>query len=218
MPLNIPWDMGVYVILGDANLEAMCGTMRACVAAGVQVFQLRMKDASVGDVEAAGRVLVDLAKEINVALILNDDVVLAQKLAAHGVHLGPNDMPVSEARRLAPDLIIGASAGSAERAVELQSAGADYLGCGAIYDARPSKSNASAPRGPELLEQVIDAVSILVVGIGGITLGSIGEVIATGASGAAVIRAIGSGEGVEQRAFELVNAVRLARLELMNKV
>lgn len=218
MSLNLPWDPGVYVILGNASLESMCGTMRACVSAGVEVFQLRMKETSRSEIEEAGRVLVALAQELGVALIINDDVSLAVKLGADGVHLGPDDMPVDEARSLAPDLIIGASAGSVERALELQAAGADYLGVGAIYEARPSKSNASAPRGPELLRQVVKAVSVPIVGIGGITLENVAEVIAAGASGAAVIRAIGEKDGVEARASELVKEVRRARLELGKKV
>ncbi len=218
MSLRLPWDLGVYVILGGSSLDAMCGTMRACALAGVEVFQLRMKDVSVAEIRESGRELVKLARELNVALILNDDVLLAKELGTHGVHLGPEDMPVADARRLAPDLIIGASAGSVHRALELESAGADYLGCGAIYDARPSKSNASMPRGPELLTEVVQAVSIPVVGIGGITHENVAEVIRAGARGAAVIRAVGQGEGVKDRALELVEAVRLARLELMNKV
>ena len=80
--------------------------------------------------------------------IVNDRVDLALAAGAHGVHLGPHDLPISAVRLWVPQgFVIGASAGSAQMAHDLKLQGADYLGVGALYQAHPSKPDASAPRG-----------------------------------------------------------------------
>ncbi|MEM1350650.1 MAG: thiamine phosphate synthase, partial [Myxococcota bacterium] len=84
----------------------------------------------------------------------------------------------------------GGSAGTPERAVLLVDQGADYLGVGALYDASASKPNASMPRGPDVVRDVLRVVDVPVVGIGGITAETIPDVRAAGASGVAVLRAI----------------------------
>ncbi|RDV36349.1 thiamine phosphate synthase [Bradymonadaceae bacterium TMQ3] len=187
-------DWRVYAILdpdfvqGDALERA-----RALMAAGVGVLQLRDKRGDARKTFELGRALVEAARGCQTLIIINDRLDVAMAASAHGVHLGPNDLPVAAARRLVGDrLIIGASAGNSERAGALVAEGADYLGVGAIFEARAVKSDASSPQGPELLRAVRRQVgeALPVVGIGGIDVQNAGQVAEAGASGVAVIRAL----------------------------
>jgi thiamine-phosphate diphosphorylase len=108
---------------------------------------------------------------------------------ADGVHLGPDDLPVAEARRIAPDILIGYSTDDPAQAVAAERAGANYIGCGAVFGTT-SKDAGGERIGVERLSQVARAVSIPVIGIGGITVENVNEVAAGGAAGAAVIGAV----------------------------
>jgi len=125
------------------------------------------------------------------------------------VHLGPGDVPVADARRVAPDLLIGGSAGTVDRASELVEQGVDYLGSGAVYDAGPSKPDASEPRGPEAIGRVAEHVEVPVVGIGGITAENARAVVRAGADGVAVIRAVVGRDDAEGAARHLRRAVEV---------
>ena len=162
------------------------------LAAGVSAVQYRNKNdlPRWRHVELAAR-LRELCRREAALFIVNDQVDLALEVEADGVHLGPTDMGPAEARRVAGDkLIIGGSTGTAEGARELVAGGCDYLGVGAIFDARRSKADASAPRGPEAVLAVKRAIEIPVVGIGGINSENAADVFGAGADGVAVIRAL----------------------------
>jgi len=183
----------VYAILDPSSLpdpDHWEEATAAVLSAGVGVVQLRDKQASAAELVHRARRLTELCDAHGALCVVNDRLDVALAAGAHGVHLGPHDIPIADARRVAPALLIGASAGSPERAAQLVSEGADYLGVGALYDARASKANASSPRGPDLVREVHEVVDVPVVGIGGITAERIPEVRAAGASGVAVIRAI----------------------------
>jgi len=214
--MGVPWDLGVYVILDSGVVRDLAQMMRDCAQGGVEVFQLRDKAGLVS--EEDGRMFSSLARELGVGLIVNDDPDFALRIGASGVHLGPNDMSPEEARRIAPDMVIGGSAGTPERAKLLVEQGVDYLGCGAVFEARVSKSDASAPQGTGLILEVCNAVDVPVVGIGGITLSNAAEVILAGAHGVALIRAVANSDRPEDAARALVSEVRRARLELNKKV
>lgn len=186
-------DWGVYAILDPEHVSAgmeLEALAEAVLQAGVKFLQLRDKRSSSRELLARARRLVALCQAHGAYFIVNDRLDIALASGAHGVHLGPDDLDIESARRLGPDLIIGGSAGSVEQALALEAAGADYLGVGAIYEARAVKPNASAPRGLQILRDVTAAVKIPVVGIGGITREKVAEVIAAGAQGVAVIRQI----------------------------
>lgn len=209
-------DFGVYAILDAKPGRDLLGILSGAARAGVRVFQLRDKRNSVGVDEA--RYLVKAAHEMGAVLLINDRVDLALECGADGVHVGPDDASVLEVREQIGDKIIGASAGDSRRARELEAMGADYLGCGAIFDAHATKANASGPKGVELIREIKGAVGIPVVGIGGIELTNIDEVIGAGADGAAVVRAICDAESPEQAARELLGIVERVRLELGPKL
>lgn len=209
-------DFGVYAILDAKPGRDLLGILSGAARAGVRVFQLRDKHDLVGVDEA--RHLVEAAHEMGAVLLINDRVELALECGADGVHVGPHDASVSDVRERIGDKIIGASAGDARRAQELEAMGADYLGCGAIFDAHATKANASGPKGVELIREIKAAVGIPVVGIGGIELSNIAEVIGAGADGAAVVRAICDAASPERAARELLGVVERVRLELGPKL
>jgi len=102
--------------------------------------------------------------------LINDNLPVAKKLGAAGVHLGQDDLNMAEARALlGPDAIIGISAHNVEEALLAEQQGADYLGVGAMYPTGSKKDDVSVI-GPEALKKLLQAVKIPVVGIGGITL------------------------------------------------
>lgn len=197
-PSAVDWSL--YLVVDPAHCageRSFLETTRVALDGGVGLVQLR--DKTSGDRELADRAhrLVELCDARDAICIVNDRIDVALAAGAHGVHLGPGDLPLTDAvdirNRLGwdrRDFIIGGSAGTPDRARELEAAGADYLGVGAMYDASPSKPDASDPRGPEALSEVREAVDIPIVGIGGITPDNAADVIAAGADGVAVIRAI----------------------------
>ena len=134
---------------------------------GVTILQLREKN--LPDelfVEEAVKVRA-ICRRYNVPLIINDNVEVALKCGADGVHVGITDAPVAEIRQMAPDLIIGATAKTVEQAISAEKAGADYLGVGAVFPS-PTKRNAIRITKEEL-KRICDSVRIPVVAIGGIT-------------------------------------------------
>lgn len=185
----------IYVILDPSQLlpgASLLQVAEEVLEAGVKVVQLRNKQDTAREVFEQARALTQRCERFGACFILNDRIDLALAAGAHGVHLGPHDVPIEDARRIAPTLIIGASAGNARTARALHAAGADYLGVGALFDARASKADASAPKGLEVVRQVRAELGdeVPFVGIGGITSERTPQVLAAGADGVAMIRAI----------------------------
>jgi thiamine-phosphate diphosphorylase len=148
---------------------------------GVRVVQLRMKRLSGAGLLELAQKLKRICDDRECLLIINDRVDVALMCRASGVHLGEHDPPVHEVRRIAPDLLLGATVRNAQAAVEAQAAGADYVGCGSVFG---SKTKPGLPVvGLRGLGRVAAAVELPVIGIGGITLDRCAEVMKTGAAG-----------------------------------
>lgn len=203
----------MYVIT-DSRLcspRPLAACVEAALRGGATVLQLREKEMSARRLVEVGRELVRLARQAGVPLIVNDRVDVAAAIDADGVHLGPDDLPVADARRiLGPRRIIGASVESPEEALQAQAAGADYLGVGPIF-ATSTKPDAGSPRGPALVRSVRACTRLPLVAISGITAANAGEAIEAGADGVAVISAVMAAADVERATRELAEAVRQAR-------
>ncbi len=172
--------------LGRSQVEVV----RAAIAGGATVVQLRQKDGATRAMVELGRALRALTREMGVALLVNDRLDVALAVDADGVHVGQEDMPAAVARRLmGSDRLLGVSAATPEEARAAQDDGADYVGVGSVY-ATGSKSDAGAPIGLAGLAAVADAVHVPVVAIGGIGPGRAADCIRHGADGVAVISAI----------------------------
>ena len=157
--------------------------------AGVTLVQYREKNGLGKDMLEKARKLIALCHKYNVPLLVNDRLDIALLSGADGVHLGQDDIPVAEARHMAPNhFLIGATAHNVEEALAAEAAGADYLGCGAVFSTSTKKD--TVPLGLEGLKAIRQAVHIPIAGIAGITPDNYRQVLETGADGAAVVSAI----------------------------
>lgn len=162
----------------------------AALDAGARAVQLRNKGDSARELLAAGAELRALTHAAGALLFVNDRLDVALALGADGVHLGPDDLPVTAARAVAPPpFLIGRSADDPDVARRAVDDGADYIGCGTVYPTS-TKGDAGAVIGLEGLERVARAVSVPVLAIGGITVERAEEVAGTAASGIAVVGAV----------------------------
>ena len=166
------------------------------VRAGAGAVQLRNKGDGARQLLETGKELRDITSEAGALLFVNDRLDVALALGADGVHLGADDLPVASARRVVPEgFLIGCSADDADVAADLVRQGADYVGCGTVY-ATTTKPDAGSVIGLDGLDRVARAVTVPVVGIGGITVARAGEVAGTAASGVAVVGAVMSAPDV----------------------
>ena len=181
------------IVITDSRLAGDRGVIRQverALQAGAPTIQLREKERGAGEALELGRRLRALTREHGALFFVNDRLDLALATDADGVHLGPRDLPVAEVRRHLPsDFLIGYSTDDPDTAVRAQKDGADYLGCGTVWPTS-SKEDPGAVIGPEGLARLAAAVSIPVVGIGGITPDRARELAGTGAAGIAVIGAV----------------------------
>jgi thiamine-phosphate pyrophosphorylase len=142
-------------------------------------------------------------------MIINDRVDVALTVGADGIHLGQNDMPLKDARRLVgPSMIIGISAESLEDAVEAEEEGADYIGLSPVFSTATKKDTAK-PLGLDGVRSIRKAVKIPLVAIGGIGLDNAVEVIKAGADGLAVVSAIVSASCPETATRMLSQAITM---------
>lgn len=193
-----------------ADLEAFAGLLDQALSAGpVAALQIRLKDASNDQITAAVARLAPIARAHDVAVILNDQPDLAKATGCDGVHVGQEDAPVAEARRImGPDAMIGATChDSRHLAMEAAEAGADYVAFGAFF---PTDTKATTHR-PELIELTIwqETMETPCVAIGGITVENAAQVAAAGADFVAVSAGVWNhpeGPAAAVRAFNAVLA------------
>ena len=158
--------------------------------AGAPAVQLRNKGDSAAELLATAHTLREMTRAANALFFVNDRLDVALASSADGVHLGPNDIPVAAARAVVPDgCLIGRSADDPRVALQAVADGASYIGCGTVY-ATSTKADAGEATGVSGLRSVAQAVTVPVVGIGGITPQRATDVRAAGASGVAVVGAI----------------------------
>lgn len=180
---------------------------RALLDGGARALQLRMKGAEAGAMLAALAALRPLCEARGARLIVNDRLDVALAGGADGVHLGQDDLPLAEARRIVEATVgrarclIGVSTHDEAQAEAAAKSGADYLGFGPIFPTT-SKARPDPVVGVERLAAVCRAVPVPVVAIGGITLARLDEVARAGASAAALIAAVNAAPDVAAAARE----------------
>lgn len=180
--------------------------IRMALEGGCRWIQLRMKDAPAEEIIACAEEVLPLCRRHGAKFLLDDHVELVRQLGADGVHLGKNDMPVDEARKiLGPDSIIGGTANTIEDIIRLHKQGADYIGCGP-FRFTTTKKNLSPILGLDGYKSIVLkmkelGINLPIVAIGGITVEDIPAVMGTGVSGIALSGAIlGAPDPVEMTA------------------
>ena len=181
---------------------------------GVTFVQLREKELDEEIFLKEAKELKELCRQYNVPFVINDNVELAKKVDADGVHVGQSDMETGDVRAmLGPDKIIGVSAQTVEQAILAEKRGADYLGVGAVFKTG-SKADADDVSF-ETLKAICDAVSIPVIAIGGITLENVKELSGSGICGIAVISAIYAAADIKKAAEDLkAETIRALKIKI----
>lgn len=203
-------DFHLYVVLGrefSRGRDFLEVTEKA-IAGGAGAIQLRDKDLSKRELLDWAYRLRELTREHGVTFIMNDHLDIALAVGADGVHLGQDDFPIPEARRVAgPHFIIGASTHSVEQARRAVEEGASYINIGPIFPTG-TKKGAVAPVGPELISEVTQAVSHPFTVMGGIKLNNVDEVLRRGARRIAVVTAVVAADDITAAARAFVGQIQ----------
>lgn len=173
--------------------ETLVEVVETLLKAGVTCVQLREKEAEDALILQEAQELKELCHRYGVPFLVNDRPDLAQAVGADGVHVGQEDTGLTEARNLlGPNALLGGSAHTVEEALAAQAAGADYLGCGAVFGSGTKHNVSQMPL--ETLTAICQAVDIPVVAIGGVSLDNLPLLADTGIAGVAVISGLFAAE------------------------
>lgn len=201
-------DLLLYAVTDRGCLHGISleESVEQAILGGVTCVQLREKSITEEELIERGIALLTVCHKHGVPLIINDDYEAALKIGADGVHVGIEDAPVKEIRRVAGEkFIIGATAKTVEQARLAEASGADYLGVGAVFPS-PTKKNAVRIT-PQLLSQICSSVSIPAVAIGGITAENMSIINGCGHVGVAVVSSLFATDHIRTAAEQLKEAV-----------
>lgn len=192
--------------LGERTLYDV---VRESLDGGVTFLQLREKELDDEHFYQEAVQLQELAAQYGVPFVVNDNVDIAVRMGADGVHVGQDDMEAGDVRALiGPHKILGVSAQTVEQAVLAEKRGADYLGVGAVFPTGSKDDAVEVSR--ETLQAICEAVSIPVVAIGGITQDNAPQLAGSGICGIAVISAIYAQDNIREATALLKNVVEKA--------
>jgi len=180
---------GIYAItcekrsLGRKNIEVV----KELIKGRVQVLQYREKEKSLKEKFYECKEIAKIARDNGILFIVNDDIDIAMLVDADGVHIGQDDLPIKEVRKLVgDDKLIGLSTHNPQQALEALKSGADYIGVGPIFPTN-TKENVCEPVGLEYLEYVVKNINLPFVAIGGIKENNIELVLKKGAKTIAMV-------------------------------
>ena len=182
--------------------KTMLEQVENALRGGATCVQLREKEMDQDDFLAEALEMKTLCRKYSVPFIINDNVDVAVKCGADGIHVGQHDMIASDVRALiGEDMILGVSAQTVEQAVLAERSGADYLGVGAVFATSTKLDADTVSR--ETLKAICTSVSIPVVAIGGIYRHNIMQLAGTGIGGVALVSAIFGSKDIESECREL---------------
>lgn len=183
--------------------QSLAQQVEDALKGGITMLQLREKELGCDDFLKEAIELKSLCLKYNVPLIINDNIDIAIRSGADGVHLGQGDTdPITARGLLGRDRIIGVTAKTPEQAIAAERAGADYLGVGAMFSTSTKLDTSCI--GPDALGPVAAAVSIPVCAIGGINMDNMRLLKGRGAAGVALVSAIFSADDITKRSKELL--------------
>lgn len=203
---------GLYLItdslIAQRSAPTLLDAVEKALEGGVRFVQLREKELSGRELLRLARALRELTSSFGARLMVNDRVDVAILSDADGVHLGQKSVSPTDARiLLGAEKLIGVSTHSYEEALEAHGEGADFITLGPVFHT-PSKAAWGDPVGVGLLQKVAAALSIPVYAIGGVTEERLDAVLASGASGAAVISAVLGSDDIAGSAAKMVSSLR----------
>ena len=207
-------DMTLYAVTDAAwtGEKTLLQQVKEALEGGITFLQLREKHLSEEEFLREAVEIKRLTDQYQIPFVINDNIEIAQKAGADGVHVGQDDMPVEEVRKiLGEDKIIGVSAHNVEEAVRAEQGGANYLGVGAVHTTA-TKENTSAVSMEEM-KKICQTVSIPVVAIGGIKKNNMNVLSGTGVDGIAVVSAIFAAKNIKEETKELLEAVKEMKAE-----
>ena len=174
---------------------------------GATFLQIREKDLDADSFEAEAAKLKELCTRYKVPYVVNDSVEIALAIDADGVHVGQSDIKGRDIRSIiGPDKILGISAGTVDEAIAAETAGADYIGVGAVFVTSTKKNARNLT--VEKLREISSAVSIPVVAIGGINENNLMELSGSGVDGVAVVSAIFAAQDPGKATAQLLELVK----------
>lgn len=177
-------DFKLYAITGEQFHEgrALISVMEEAIIGGCDIIQLREKNGTKREVLEKAKALRELTLKYNVPFIVNDHIDVALAVDADGIHLGQDDLPIKEARKIVgQDKIIGISTHAIEEAREAEAHGADYIGVGPVFPTK-SKVDVVDPVTTKYVQEVAAEINIPFVAIGGIKLHNVDQVLDAGAT------------------------------------
>jgi thiamine-phosphate pyrophosphorylase len=201
-------EAGVYLVTSEAlsHGRSTLAIVRAALAGGVRLVQLREKSLPVRDLLRLAADVRRLTEDAGALLVINDRLDVALAVRADGVHLGQEDLPVGDARRIAPDLIVGASSHSVREARDAQAAGASYVNIGPIFPTR-TKPWRGGFLGLDGMRAIAPSLAVPFTAMGGIKREHIPQLARAGARTVAVVTAITAAADPERAARELLDAM-----------
>lgn len=210
MPVILPGQTDLYA-LTDARLSLgrpPAEVAEALLDAGVRILQYREKKLKAGKMLEECRLLRRLAGEAGACFIVNDHIDIAMLVEADGVHIGQEDLPLPEVRRLVgPKMIIGLSTHTPDQARAAVAAGADYIGVGPIF-ATQTKEDVVDPVGFAYLDWVTANIDVPFVAIGGIKAHNVGEVVRHGGRCCALVSELVGAPDIRERVAAVRRAMR----------
>jgi thiamine-phosphate pyrophosphorylase len=203
---------GLYLVM----TEPLVGYERcaeAAVECGLRYLQLRMKGAPPDRILATARRVREVTRGSDTLFVVNDDVEIARQSDADGVHLGQEDMPIAEARRLwpVPGKLFGLSTHGLEQELAARAVAPDYIGVGPIFPT-PTKAKPDPTVGLEQMEHIMRETPLTAVAIGGINADNLPDVLARGARNFAVVRAVTQSPDPAAAIRELMDIWRAHRM------
>lgn len=190
--------MRLYAITDRAwvGRQSLREQVESALKGGATCIQLREKELSNEDFLAEAMEISALCRQYGIPFLINDNVEVAIRCKADGIHIGQEDAAAAQVRRqLGPGRIIGVSAHTVEEALAAVKSGADYLGCGAMFSTSTKRDIKLLPK--ETLREICTAVDVPVVAIGGITKENLPQLAGSGVSGVALVSAIFSAGDIE---------------------
>ena len=201
----------LYAILDSSFIQndEYAKTVERLIAGGASIIQLRMKNCSMGKILDTAKSVSRVCGDNNVLFIVNDYPEIAYLSSAGGVHLGQDDLPVADARRLLPpDMIVGISTHSKEEALLAAQSEPDYIAVGPVYDTKTKYNKLLKGIGEDVFKDILNSIEIPVVAIGGLDPERISELRKLGCNCGAVVSYLYKENRVEENCRLILNAIK----------